>query len=127
MEPNGRLADIHVESTADFELNAIHRCSPHGRHRLPALLSDLDRERAGSAASGCASLLRNPQRWRTCGHACPGAAGQAYGYESISSKQKFILSEQDSFDPPGFFVGACFAGLYQFEKQNPSFGEGLKG
>jgi hypothetical protein len=48
-------------------------------------------------------------------------------YEPITTHQKFHIATSDSFDPPGFLVGGAFAGLYQLENQNPSFGQGLKG
>jgi hypothetical protein len=54
-------------------------------------------------------------------------ANSAAEYEGITTKQKFTIAEKDSFDPPGFLVGGAFAGLYQLENQNPSFGQGVKG
>jgi hypothetical protein len=48
-------------------------------------------------------------------------------YQPISGKQKMRIAIMDSFDWPVFPTAAAFAGLYQIENQNPSFGQGLKG
>jgi hypothetical protein len=45
----------------------------------------------------------------------------------LTTAQKFHIAVKDSFDWPGFMVAAAFAGLYQEENQNPSFGQGIKG
>ena len=45
----------------------------------------------------------------------------------ITTKRKFIIASKDSFDYPVYLTSALFAGLYQMENQNPSFGQGLKG
>src|ERR1700691_3218042 len=48
-------------------------------------------------------------------------------FHSISAKQKLTIAAKDSFDWPVFPTAAAFAGLYQIENQNPSFGQGVKG
>jgi hypothetical protein len=48
-------------------------------------------------------------------------------FEAISAKQKLTIAAKDSFDWPVFPTAAAFAGLYQIENQNPSFGQGVKG
>jgi hypothetical protein len=48
-------------------------------------------------------------------------------YQPITPKQKFHIALKDSFDWPGYLVGAAFAGLYQLENSNPSFGQGVEG
>jgi len=48
-------------------------------------------------------------------------------FHSISAKQKITIAAKDSFDWPVFPTSAAFAGLYQIENQNPSFGQGVKG
>jgi hypothetical protein len=48
-------------------------------------------------------------------------------FHSISAKQKITIAAKDSFDWPVFPTAAAFAGLYQIENQNPSFGQGVKG
>lgn len=45
----------------------------------------------------------------------------------ITAKRKFYIAAKDSFDYPVYFLSAAFAGLYQVEDQDPTFGEGLKG
>jgi hypothetical protein len=48
-------------------------------------------------------------------------------FHPISARQKFHIAVMDSFDWPVIPTSAAFAGLYQLENQNPSFGQGLKG
>jgi hypothetical protein len=48
-------------------------------------------------------------------------------FHSISAAQKMTIAAKDSFDWPVFPTAAAFAGLYQIENQNPSFGQGVKG
>lgn len=48
-------------------------------------------------------------------------------YRPITTKQKFTIAKNDTLDGPGFALAAVFAGLYQLENQNPSFGQGIKG
>lgn len=48
-------------------------------------------------------------------------------FQPISAKQKITIAAKDSFDWPVFPTAAAFAGLYQLENQNPSFGQGVKG
>ena len=45
----------------------------------------------------------------------------------ITAKRKFYIASKDSFDYPVYMAAAAFAGLYQLENQNPSFGQGVKG
>jgi hypothetical protein len=45
----------------------------------------------------------------------------------ITAKRKFYIASKDSFDYPVYMASALFAGLYQWEDQNPSFGQGFKG
>ena len=45
----------------------------------------------------------------------------------ISPKAKFYIATKDSFDYPVYPLSAAFAGLYQLDDQNPSFGQGVKG
>ena len=48
-------------------------------------------------------------------------------FHSLTGPQKMHIAFLDSFDWPVFPTAAAFAGLYQIENQNPSFGQGLKG
>ena len=48
-------------------------------------------------------------------------------YEPLTTKQKFAIALKDSFDWPNYLVSGAFAGLYQLENENPSFGQGVKG
>ena len=48
-------------------------------------------------------------------------------FHAIGAKQKITIAAKDSFDWPVFPTAAAFAGLYQIENQNPSFGQGVKG
>jgi hypothetical protein len=48
-------------------------------------------------------------------------------YEPITPKQKFRIALKDSFDWPNYLVSAAFAGMYQLENSNPSFGQGMEG
>ncbi len=48
-------------------------------------------------------------------------------YEPLTARQKFSIAIKDSFDWPNYLVSGAFAGLYQLENQNPSFGQGVKG
>jgi len=48
-------------------------------------------------------------------------------FAPLTAKQKMTIAAKDSFDWPLFLTGAAFAGLYQLEDDNPSFGQGLKG
>jgi hypothetical protein len=45
----------------------------------------------------------------------------------ITSKRKFTIASKDSFDYPVYMASALFAGLYQLENENPSFGQGVEG
>jgi hypothetical protein len=48
-------------------------------------------------------------------------------FAPISSKRKMTIAFKDSFDIPVYPTAALFAGLYQLENQNPSFGQGTAG
>jgi len=48
-------------------------------------------------------------------------------FEPITAKHKFYIAVKDSFDYPVYPLSAAFAGLYQLDNQNPSFGQGVKG
>lgn len=45
----------------------------------------------------------------------------------ITTRHKFYIAAKDSFDYPVYLTAALFAGYYQLENQNPSFGQGMKG
>ena len=45
----------------------------------------------------------------------------------LTAKQKFRIATKDTIDGPSYVLAGAFAGLYQLENQNPSFGQGLKG
>jgi hypothetical protein len=47
--------------------------------------------------------------------------------EPIPGRKKMWIAAQDTFDYPIWVMAAGFAGLYQIENQNPSFGQGAKG
>jgi hypothetical protein len=48
-------------------------------------------------------------------------------FQPVTPKQKLLIGLKDSFDWPVYLTGGAFAGLYQLENQNPSFGQGMKG
>jgi hypothetical protein len=48
-------------------------------------------------------------------------------YEPLTAKQKFTIASKDAFDWPNFVLALGFAGIYQAQNANPSFGQGLKG
>jgi hypothetical protein len=48
-------------------------------------------------------------------------------YAPITAKRKFYIASKDSFDYPVYLTSALFAGLYQLENENPSFGQGAEG
>jgi len=48
-------------------------------------------------------------------------------FSPITAKRKFTIAAKDSFDYPVYFISGAFAALYQWDNQNPSFGQGLKG
>jgi len=45
----------------------------------------------------------------------------------MTSRQKLNMAAKDTFDWPTFFITGAFASIYQVEKQNPAFGQGLPG
>jgi hypothetical protein len=48
-------------------------------------------------------------------------------FKRITAKQKLKIAFKDSFDWPAYITGGLFAGLYQLENSNPSFGQGTAG
>ena len=48
-------------------------------------------------------------------------------YEPLTTRQKFTIAMKDSFDWPNYMISGLFAGIYQMQDQNPSFGQGVKG
>jgi hypothetical protein len=48
-------------------------------------------------------------------------------FEPISVKRKMTIAAKDSFAYPLGLTSSLFAALYQFEDQNPSFGQGMSG
>ncbi len=48
-------------------------------------------------------------------------------FAPITAKHKLVIALKDSFDWPTYLTGAAFAGLYQLENSNPSFGQGTVG
>lgn len=48
-------------------------------------------------------------------------------FHAITTKQKMTIAFKDSFDLTVYPTAALFAGLYQLENQNPSFGQGMAG
>ncbi len=48
-------------------------------------------------------------------------------FQALTAKQKFGIAARDSFDWPIIPLSGAFAGLYQLENSNPSFGQGLEG
>jgi hypothetical protein len=48
-------------------------------------------------------------------------------FHSITARQKMSIAYKDSFDWPVIPTAMGFAGIYQLENQNPSFGQGVAG
>jgi hypothetical protein len=48
-------------------------------------------------------------------------------YEPLTSKEKFKIAGQDSFDRGTIILAAMFGGLGQLKNSNPSFGQGVPG
>jgi hypothetical protein len=48
-------------------------------------------------------------------------------FAPITAKRKLWIAYRDSVDYPVYPTAAIFAGIYQIENQNPSFGQGVKG
>lgn len=48
-------------------------------------------------------------------------------FHRITARQKLKIAFKDSFDWPAYITGGLFAGLYQLENSNPSFGQGAAG
>ena len=47
--------------------------------------------------------------------------------EPLTSKEKLAIAAKDSFDWPSYVTAFGFAGMYQLQNSNPSFGQGLTG
>lgn len=47
--------------------------------------------------------------------------------EPIPGRRKMWIASKDTFDYPIWLLAAGFAGLYQLDNENPSFGQGVKG
>lgn len=48
-------------------------------------------------------------------------------YKPVATKEKFRIAAQDTFDRGTFALAGLFAGVSQFEKSQPSFGQGVQG
>jgi hypothetical protein len=48
-------------------------------------------------------------------------------FAPITAKRKMWIAYRDSVDYPVYPTAAIFAGIYQIENRNPSFGQGVKG
>lgn len=48
-------------------------------------------------------------------------------FEPLTAKQKFRIAIKDTFDYPSYVLASGFAGLYQLDDSNPSYGQGVKG
>jgi hypothetical protein len=48
-------------------------------------------------------------------------------YEPLTTRQKFKIAQEDSFDRGTFVLAALVAGEAQFTNGNPAFGQGIKG
>jgi len=48
-------------------------------------------------------------------------------FAPISTKRKLTIAAKDSFALPVFFTASVFAGFYQLQNSNPSFGQGMAG
>ena len=48
-------------------------------------------------------------------------------YNPITAGRKIVIALKDSFDWPSYITGGLFAGLYQLDNSNPSFGQGAAG
>jgi len=51
----------------------------------------------------------------------------AFPFQPLTAKQKMTIAVKDSFDWPAYLIAGSFAGLYQLDGQNPSFGQGVAG
>jgi hypothetical protein len=49
------------------------------------------------------------------------------GYKTLSTREKFQIARQDSFDRGTVILAAAFAGDAQLTNANPSFGQGTRG
>jgi len=48
-------------------------------------------------------------------------------FAPLTAKQKLWIATKDTIDGPSYILAGAFAGLYQLENQNPTFGQGMKG
>jgi hypothetical protein len=48
-------------------------------------------------------------------------------YQPITTRHKYYIAAKDTFDYPVYLLAGAFAGLYQWQDENPSFGQGAKG
>jgi hypothetical protein len=48
-------------------------------------------------------------------------------FSPLTAKQKLWIATKDTLDGPSYALAGAFAGLYQLDDQNPSFGQGVKG
>ena len=48
-------------------------------------------------------------------------------YTPITPKMKMRIAAKDAFDYPGLILAAGFAGLYQLQDSDPSYGQGVEG
>ena len=61
-------------------------------------------------------VLPNYRTVQDTGHVAP-----------IPAKRKLWIASKDSFDYPIWLLAAGFAGMYQLQNEEPSFGQGVKG
>ena len=99
---------------------------------LPALglaQSDISNEVTGPAATPAVPQAGTGQIDKRIFGVLPNyrTADGSAPFVPITAKRKFYIAAKDSFDYPVYFASAGFAGLYQLENQNPSFGQGVKG
>jgi hypothetical protein len=48
-------------------------------------------------------------------------------YKPLTTHQKFMIGIKDSADYPVYFISGAFAGIYQLQDRNPSYGQGMEG
>jgi hypothetical protein len=82
----------------------------------PGVQPDADKKQTDEMDKRAFGVLPN---YRTADGSLP--------FSPITAKYKMTIAVKDSFDGPLYITGAVFAGIYQLENQNPSFGQGLKG
>jgi hypothetical protein len=87
-----------------------------GVSQPPVIRSDNHPEEAGNVNNRIFGVLPN---YRTVEGSVP--------FAPLTSRQKLGMAAKDTFDWPTFIVTGNFALIYQAEKQNPAFGQGLQG